>query len=575
MIRKIYFILVFSFGIFGGLAQNQTSEDSLDTQTVSVVKPHTPSLSDAFKLKTWPVKPSFNSTKQPLQYTIFSAPVASTFSPAKSKSVGLPRSGNTSTFDNVASFSIGNYTNITGGVFLNYALNKRQQLHAQLNHNSSQGGLDGVVLDNAFSTNSASFLYQSSYQDTKLELKADYKRQMTHWYGLAKDLTTDILLDSNVKQTLSVVQLSGVYERSDSWFEAVQIAANALSDRYDSQEFNVNSAFDFKLNLFNISLSTTLGLDLLNGTFARGYTATASLDYNNTTVSVFPSVLFDKGDLNVSAGFGAYLFLGDRASKQQFYIVPNIHAEYPIVDAIVVTYAGIQGDLKQNTYLDLYDQNPFVAPTLNIKPTFTPFNIFLGMKGKLTHQLSYDIKGQYSKHDDFLMFQKHSQPALFNGPAYRNGNSFGVVYDNLKRFTVSAGLEGYINTEFQFRGQLQYHSFDTTSESEAWNFPNLEAEVAINWSIAPQWKVDFQAFYIGERYDFQSFEPSPMYLNFDRKADLEAIFDLNLAVHYTINERWLTQLKFNNILGQNYQQWFQYPTQGFQISTGVYYKFDF
>ena len=575
MINKAYIILFLALGLGYGFSQSNTPKDSLQTQKVSVVKPYTPTLSEAFRLKTWPEKPHFKGSKKDVKYTIFSAPMASTFVPAKSKSVGLPKAKSLITFDNIARLSLGNYTNISGDLFLNYALSKRQQFHAQFSHNSSQGGIKQVLLDDTFSTNSATLSYQSFMKDSNLNLETAFRRQVTNWYGISEDLPADAVLDSDVKQSLSIFEIFGAYALSDSWLDELNIKAHILSDRFDSQEFNFNTSINFKFNVFNIPLSTKVGLNLLDGTFVKGYSSPHPLEYNNTILSFFPSYSLNHGSLNLSAGFRAYYLSDSVASNQQFYIIPNIKATYNIVDAIFIAYAGVQGDLSANTYLNLYEQNPFISPALEIKPTSVPFKIFLGTKGKLSNQWSYDVKGQFSKHDNSILFKKHSQPGSFDGPVYSYGNSFGLVYDILNMLTWSAEVEGYISEKFQFSGLMRYNAFDVQTEANAWNLPNLEAEVRFDWSFSPKWTLGLQAFYIGKRYDYQSFNSSSGVTTSNIEVTLKAVADLNLAFDYTINDRWLTQLRFNNVLGQNYQRWLQYPTQGVQVSAGAYYKFDF
>ena len=54
------------------LGQSESTKDSLDTQLVKVVKPYTPKISDAFKIKQSPsIDNQGNSTKRPVDYTIF------------------------------------------------------------------------------------------------------------------------------------------------------------------------------------------------------------------------------------------------------------------------------------------------------------------------------------------------------------------------------------------------------------------------------------------------------------------------------------------------------------------------
>ena len=105
------------------LAQENTPKDSLDTQLVKVVKPYTPKISDAFKLKQPPsLDDQQNRPKQTIEYTIYSIPVASTFTPAKSKSIGLEQLKKEKKFSNIASLSGGNYTSIKGDLFLNKSI---------------------------------------------------------------------------------------------------------------------------------------------------------------------------------------------------------------------------------------------------------------------------------------------------------------------------------------------------------------------------------------------------------------------------------------------------------------------
>tara|TARA_B110000879_G_scaffold31381_1_gene42969 strand:- start:298 stop:603 length:306 start_codon:yes stop_codon:yes gene_type:complete len=86
---KYYLSLLFNLAVvFYGLemeAQNSQTrvQDSIDTQVVTIVKPYTPKISDAFKLKQAPNIMVSEDSQKSIKYTIFSIPVASTFTPAK------------------------------------------------------------------------------------------------------------------------------------------------------------------------------------------------------------------------------------------------------------------------------------------------------------------------------------------------------------------------------------------------------------------------------------------------------------------------------------------------------------
>jgi hypothetical protein len=71
---------------------SQKKDDNIGTEVVNVVKPYTPTISDAFKVKETPTLDDDDTTKKEnIQYTIFSFPVASTFTPSKGKAANVDK----------------------------------------------------------------------------------------------------------------------------------------------------------------------------------------------------------------------------------------------------------------------------------------------------------------------------------------------------------------------------------------------------------------------------------------------------------------------------------------------------
>ena len=65
---------------------NRQTNDTINTEVVNVVKPYTPKISDAFKVKEIPsLEDKETESRKEVKYNIFSIPVASTFTPAKGK----------------------------------------------------------------------------------------------------------------------------------------------------------------------------------------------------------------------------------------------------------------------------------------------------------------------------------------------------------------------------------------------------------------------------------------------------------------------------------------------------------
>ena len=90
------------------VAQNK---DNLKTEEIVVEKPYTPTITDAFKVNTNPsLDNSTTFQKEKVTYSIFSIPVASTFSPIKGKAQNLEREPKENVYQNYASVGFGMYS---------------------------------------------------------------------------------------------------------------------------------------------------------------------------------------------------------------------------------------------------------------------------------------------------------------------------------------------------------------------------------------------------------------------------------------------------------------------------------
>ena len=149
-IKFLIFIITLSSSFSHAFAQERT-KDTIDDQVVNVVKPYTPTISDAFKIKDIPKLTDSNAVKKKeVKYNIFSIPVASTFTPAKGRAVTVDKVKSVKLYDNYASLGVGSYTTILGEVYLNHELSNTENVGGYFSHHSSAGGIDGLLLDDDF-----------------------------------------------------------------------------------------------------------------------------------------------------------------------------------------------------------------------------------------------------------------------------------------------------------------------------------------------------------------------------------------------------------------------------------------
>lgn len=547
-----------------------SQEKELGTEVVNIVRPYTPTISDAFKVKETPsLNDSTSTQKKEVKYNIFSVPVASTFTPAKGKATNVEKTKREKVYDNYATFGFGNYTTFLGELYSNFEISRTENAGFFFRHNSSQGSIKGVELDNNYYDTSLDANYTSRQKDITYKLEAGAEHQMYNWYGVPDGFFAPHVLDDiDAKQTYFSGYVGGSIALDDSFFERSTLNIRYLGDAFSSSEFNVKLKPEFSFPLENLNLGVEGDIDYLSGSFDKNYTNTSDIKYSFLNAGIAPSIAFTNEDLSVSIGVAAYVAMDTENSESDFSLYPKLNASYRLMDDTVIVYGGVEGGLQQNSYYDFKEVNPFVSPTLYIVPTKNIYEGFGGVKGKLTNTVAYNFRAAYGKDENKALFQANqSRAAATEG--YQYGNSFNVVYDDVNTLSVFAELQVAISSEFSLGVNADYFNYNTDAQGEAWNLPSLKASVFSTFNITEQLYGGASIFFIGERKDLLLGA-----LSIPEVVTLDGYVDANVHFGYRFTDRLSAFIKGSNLLSDNYQKWMNYPVQGIQGLVGATYKFD-
>lgn len=575
MRKQFQYIITLFISLNGYLSWSQERDkDTIDTNVIDVVKPYTPSVSDAFKVKEEPnLDDDVNTAKKEIQYNIFSFPVASTFTPAKGKAAVIDKEKPPKLFDNYASLGFGNYTTVLGEVYLNHALSRTESVGGYVSHHSAQGGIDDVLLDDNFSNTKLSANYTSNLRDMSWNVELGGLHQKYNWYGISQPLFNQQTADSlAVAHTFYGANVGGDVTFEDTYIESVSALFRYFGDNNGSSENRFNLKGTFSIPITDFEIKTTLYLDYLGGSFERNYFTDTEIKYGNFNIGLAPVYRLTQDDLTLDLGVSFFYLNDTEFGDNKFYIYPNIAASYRLVDEILIAYGGIKGGLNQNTYYSFAQENPFVSPTLLITPTDQQYNAYAGLKGKISNSMSYDIHGSYLADRDRALFINND--ITITQEDYTYGNSFGIVYDDVSTFSIGGELNVDVNRNFTLGLKSDYYVYNVDEQAEAWNLPDFEASLFMDYQINKQWFAGASLFFVGERKD-QFYLNSMIFPATPQVVTLDSFFDVNVNVGYHINDRFSVYARGNNLAGNNYNRWQNYPVQGIQFLGGATYKFDF
>lgn len=570
-IKRSLFLLSFLFtGVL--LAQDKP----LGNETVIVVKPYTPSVNDAFKIKESPVLgDSVSLEKKPVKYSIFSVPVASTFTPSKGRATKVEREKRIKLYDNYITLGFGTYSNVLAEFYSNLEISKSDNFGVYLTHNSSQGGIEDVRLDDKYYDTELNLNYSSRNKKSSWNTGLGLEHQLFNWYGLPeqRNFSNEVVNAIDPQQNYFSGNLGGELELYDSFLNKASAKYRYFGDSYNSAEHNFKTDGTFEVNIANELISTKVFADVLSGKFEKGYNDPNELKYSQMIFGITPSLLVLRDDLTLNLGASFVYGLDTENSESSFYIYPQVTASYRLAGDYFIPYAGLEGSLNQNTYYNFAQENPYVSPTLSIAPTDKTYDAYVGAKGKLTNSIGYNLKGGYASEINKALYLAN----LSNSSStedYAFGNSFGVVYDDLNTLSFSGEINVDVNRDFKLGLNAAFFSYDSKFETEAWNLPEMKASILMDYQITEKWFAGANLFYTGERKDREETIDGLGTLG-SRTITLDGFTDLNANLGYRFNDQLSIFAKGNNLLGDNYERWSNFPVQGIQVMAGATYKFDY
>ncbi len=555
----------------------QKKDENIGTEVVNVVKPYSPTISDAFKVKETPTfEDEETSKKENIQYNIFSFPVASTFTPNKGRAANVEKSVQEKLYSNYITLGAGNYGTANVELFVTENVSNTDYFGGMLRHLSSQGGIKEIVLDDKFSNTSLDLTYGSRTRALSWNADVGYQHQVYNWYGIRPDYFDQAVIDAiDEQQTYHNLYVAGRLNLGDSFLKESTLKFNRFWDVFGSAENRFIAKPSLEFDVMEEKIKTDFIVDYISGSFEKDFFGGSEIKYGFTNLGFQPSIRLQKDDLSVSAGVGFFYSAAQESGESKFFIYPQVTGSYKVVGDLMIAYAGIEGSLKQNSYKEFVDQNFFVSPTLGIAPTDQKYDVYFGLKGKLANSVSYNVRGSYKNEDNKALFKNNGLDASnANTDGYIFGNSFGVVYDQVKTISFFGELKADFSKNVSFGVNGTFNSFSTDTAAEAWNLPSLQVGTNLDVTITPKWYAGTSLFFVGERKDqFVTISDLGDFVPLD--VTLKSYFDLNAHVGYKHNERLTFFLKGNNLANQDYQRWLNYPVQGLQVLGGASYKFDF
>ena len=327
--------------------------DNIGTETVTVVKPYSPSVSDAFKIKSVPVvNDSIELKKKPIEYVIFSVPVASTFTPAKAKAARVEKSPPPTLYNSYAMVGLGNFNNAIVDFYSSHELGRDENLFdVGLTHFSSRGDINSTPLDTEFYNTNLDMSFAKKDRDYDWSIGVGLGHQLYNWYGLENGAFTETQV-AGIDETQNYFNAEANAQLSveDSFFKNGKLMVRRFWDALESGENRAVFTTELEVPISSEMVNFKTKVDYVGGEFnnssLNNTTNASGLQYGHLIAGINPSfvVLRDELTLNLGANFVYGTDL--ERSNGSFFIYPAITASYRVLDDQVIAYGGLRRRLE-------------------------------------------------------------------------------------------------------------------------------------------------------------------------------------------------------------------------------------
>jgi len=583
--KKYSFVLILIMSLGQVFSQKKPKKKDSIVEVINIITSYTPTISDAFKIKKTPKIILSNTTsKKKLSYSIFSAPVASTFVPKSGVVKGIDVGKKERLFDNYLALGFGNYTT----PFIEFFLHQNRKFETDygiyLKYTSSENGVKNTFLNNEFSTLNLGGFYLKEERGFTWKIGGNMYQKQYNWYGLP-----NISFDNNIINSIAAEQTYGFYEVEsevvfeDSYFDNIKGALSLFDDKFGSKEVGFLLKPSLKIPLGFISKNLTelelqTNINYLQGEFEQNYLNNSNIKYSFFNLGIHPVYRVNWNKLSIKLGSKIYLTSDIENSLTDILAYPDIEITYPVITNLINFYAGAGGDLYMNSFQKFSEQNPFVSPTLFLTQTNEQYNLFGGINGTISSNISFNVKASYKSNEDHALFVRNNSKSngVFNASTsllgYEYGNSFNVFYDDISTLSIFGEIEIDASKRFSIGATIQTNTYTTTFQQEAWNLPKIEGAIYGEYKNN-NWYANANIFFVGSRMDVQYNGTFPSTIA--SIESLDAFTDMNLNGGYHFSDFFSAFVKLNNILGTDYDRYANYNVLGFQALAGITYKFDF
>jgi len=388
------------------------------------------------------------------------------------------------------------------------------------------------------------------------ENMVSYKQFTNYFYGLPeipsytkiKDLEASYSLisgdgklssASKNKSSDYLIKFSGNHLQNSSALSEFVVKSHAMYSYKFSEKLRLKLGGDFIYSNYNPDMNIPKWTRIL-------YRFNPHINYKSSRVSLNAGLLFTTES--------------DDPLLNKNSVFPMLQMDFGASDYIHF-FGGVGGDVQFNSFQSFLQQNPWMRIPSQLKNTNQIGHLYAGIKGIGGNKMiEFEAKYDYAEYSDL--------PFLVN--SVLANNKFDVQYrgglEKIQVTNFSGNLNLNFSKIFSSSFKLNYVLYEQSGiKFQAPHVPTTTLTWTNSWKLSPKILITPDIYWMQSLYALNPVK--------NQLIQLDDILDVNFKINYFIKRNLNLGLSGNNLLGKNYQRFYQYQVQGLNATISVAYSF--
>lgn len=530
-----------------GQAQAQVNKRDtiIPGQTIEIVQSYKPEIAKPVKPVINPGLPRVDTSRPIFQYVVPQQTLSYTYRSVPIRPLALGRQAIASPFQNYVKAGYGNLSSLLLDAGIGSLKTETYESAFHFYHLSQKSSLEFQQASNT-ALDAQGKYYTNGHA---LSAKVGLMRNAAALYGYAHDIFE--FPKHDVRQVFLGADVKLGLENTDEMEWNLKYKPTLDAGIWGDNRGGIERHIDFDVP-FSMELDTMLGFSLgVRGSLTQF--KNDSFSTGNNYIAFDPSVQVRMDNANLHLGLSPTWGKNGTA-----YLLPDLRLNLRLFDNGLTVIGGWKGELLQYTYKQLSLKNPFLYNIFDVEQGRTD-RIYAGFESALGQHISFGGTFSWRQWRHMAMF-------VNDYALSEDGKSFTVIRDpKVQALGLDAFIRYQIGSVFGLSGHVNWNGF---YHKEIYDkvFHEPMIRMGGNMYIRP-----LDALHIGVGLDYwdgiYALRPN------GESEKLPGFLDMSASAEYNFIPRLSLFLQLNNILGDHYQRWKQYPTYGFQVIGGLRFKF--